>query len=97
MTKKITTLSNYPCQWDDLDDAESLAEIATIYTLAEVKRDEDLDLYEEESIREDRDDGVFDIVVDAPELTAEVVQKQLNALGEMTGEEYVFVDEREEA
>lgn len=91
MANKISTLSHYPCQWDDLLN-EDLTVMATIWTLAEVERDEG-----DQEVGQflDEDDDVWDIVVDVPELTPKIVQEELDKLSGQTEMDYEFVYEEE--
>ncbi len=83
--KVFTHTSTYPCEWDDLFTEEGL--IITIYTKdyeACEEGDDGLDV----GIHLDSDDGVYDIIVDEPEITNEVVERALRKLSEITGNEY---------
>jgi len=80
---ELTTLGEYPCQWDDLLTKE-LATYATVYTSKEAKKD-NLKLGFTKS-----KDGVWDIVIAVPLLTKAVVRTMLQKLTKKTNIEYVF-------
>ena len=73
----------YPCSWDDIID-ENKRVYATIHTLKSVKKDSFLRL-KREGITFDKKDKIYDIVIDAPELTEKIVKDSLRKLSEITG------------
>ncbi len=72
----------YPCSWDDLI-YETGRTYATVYTLENARENGFL----EPGITKG-DDGIFDIVIDAPELTEDVLRDALNNLSSTTGIKY---------
>jgi len=78
----LKSTGRYPCQWDDLVGPDGRVAV-TIYTLREKLIDgpavPGVSLCE---------DGIFDIVVDVPELTEDVVAEALAALPARAGKEY---------
>jgi hypothetical protein len=81
----LRTLHEFPCGWDDLRDSKGRTHV-TIYTLEEARRlpQEELDA---PGISHGSD-GVWDIVLDVPELTKDLVKRGLVDLSERTGIEY---------
>ncbi len=81
-TMLLKSTGQYPCQWDDLIDKNSRI-VVTIYTLREKLIDgpavPGVKLCE---------DGIFDIVVDVPELTEKVVVEALAELSSRAGKRY---------
>jgi len=80
----LKTTGEYPCQWDDIVNERGKT-YATIYTLKNAREDE----ITKAGITKKKD-GIFDMVVDAPELTKELVQTALKKLSKITGIEYKF-------
>lgn len=81
----VETTSFWPCDWDDLLGDGDL--FATIYT----KHHIDNDQYIENmpiGITRDKYDGVYDIVVDVPILTIDVLRQQLAELSKITKKTY---------
>jgi len=82
-TIKLKPTGEYPCQWDDLIDSKNNA-IATIYTLTEGKKDN-----LKPGITKGTD-GIYDIVVNSKEITAEVVRNALADLEKVTDKRYML-------
>lgn len=80
----LRTTGEYPCQWDDLIDEHGKT-YATVYTLKNARGDG----VTEAGITQSSD-GIFDIVIDAPKLTKDVVRNSLKELSKITGIEYKF-------
>jgi len=78
----LKTTGEYPCQWDDIVNEKGKT-YATIYTLKNARKDE----ITRAGITK-KNNGIFDIVVDVPELTKELVQTALKELSKITGIEY---------
>jgi hypothetical protein len=78
----LKSTSQYPCQWDDLVDKNGRV-IVTIYTLREK-------IIDGPSVPGVKfcEDGIFDIVVDVPELTEEVVAEVLVDLSSRAGKRF---------
>lgn len=76
------TTAYYPCKWDDLIDEQRRTH-ATFYTLKNAKEDG----FEAPGITLG-EDGVYDIVVDAPELSHVLVRRALTGLSKITGLQY---------
>lgn len=73
-------------EWEDFCDEENNC-IATFYTL-EYAREEN----KEAQIGITKtEDGVYDVIVDAPVITREIVEKSLRELSQITGQEYILV------
>ena len=70
-------VGDYPCQWTDIVDRERTT-IATIMTLKEARRDD----HRIKPVVKKEPDGVWTIIIDVPELTAEIVDEQLLKLKE---------------
>jgi len=83
--KKLRTLTKYPCQWDDLLD-ENDHTYLTVYTLKDAQKD---DPNAKIGITKAQD-GIYDIVIDAPELTKDLVRQSLEDLTKITGIKYNF-------
>lgn len=87
MTKiiELETSGEYPCSWDDLINLKGNT-YATIYALEEARRDPEDSLYRTGITK--GDDGIWDIIVDVPELTIDAVRHSLKDLSKKTGIEY---------
>ncbi len=72
----------YPCQWDDLIDKNGRVVVA-IYTL----REKLVDGPAVPGVKLD-EDGIFDIVLDVPELNEKVVAEALAELSSRAGKRY---------
>ncbi len=82
---KVKPTGEYPCQWDDLIDSKNNV-IATIYTLKEGRKDN------LKSGVEKGTDGIYDIVVNSKEITAEVVKNAFADLEKITDKRYMLAD-----
>ena len=82
--KTLRSMSGYPCTWDDLIDDNNKT-VVTIQTLESAR----LEGFESPGISVG-EDGVFDVVVDVPELTEDVVIQCLKDLSKFAGSEYVY-------
>ena len=82
----LKTTSEYPCKWDDLIN-EQRETYATIYTLKNAREEGIIKI----GITKKKD-GIFDIVVDVPELTKELVQTAIKELSKITGIEYKLLN-----
>ncbi|MFC1696943.1 hypothetical protein ACFL1H_01300 [Nanoarchaeota archaeon] len=84
---KLANTTDYPFEMDDMIDLNRKT-VVTIYTLDYIKKEK------EEAIRRDRvgitmgTDGIYDIVVDAPEITKSLVGSCLEDLTKITGVKY---------
>lgn len=86
---EVTSYTIYPCEWDDLFGDDGL--FVTIYTLKNVQ--DEITFYKKHGLPHDMpplgitlcSDGVYDIVVDVPILTIDVVKKTLKELSQRTG------------
>jgi len=82
---KLKPTGEYPCQWDDLIDSKNNV-IATIYTRRKGKKDN------QKSGITKGTDGIYDIVVNSKEITAEVVRNALVDLEKVTDKRYMLTD-----
>ena len=82
----LKTTGEYPCQWDDIIN-EKRKTYAAIYTLKNAREDE----ITKAGITKKKD-GIFDIVIDAPKLTKNIVQNALKELSKITGIEYKLLN-----
>ncbi len=82
----LKTTGKYPCQWDDIINKKRET-YATIYTLKNARGDN----ITKAGITKKKD-GIFDIVIDAPELTKELVQTAIKELSKITGIEYKLLN-----
>ena len=83
----LKTLIKYLCQWDDLLD-KYMKVHATVYTLRNAKKDPPISV-PKLGITKGEDD-VWDIIIDVPELTKDIVRNSLKELTKITGTKYVF-------
>lgn len=71
----------FPCQWEDFVN-DSKRTVVTIYTRENAKNDgPELGITK-------GDDGIYDIVVDFPEITEKIARDCLEELSKITGIEY---------
>ena len=82
---KLKTTGYYPCQWDDIIDENNKVRV-TIYTLQNAKKDS-LKL-NKEGIYYNKEDEIYDIVLNIPELTVEIVRGLIKKLSKITGVKY---------
>lgn len=83
----FTYSANYPCQWDDLC-VPGGGLFATIQTKLHVDSDPCPGELLPVGINRCEEDGIWDIVVDVPEITNEVVRAALDELSGLTGDKY---------
>jgi len=89
MTNEIVLrpTSDFGCQWDDFL-IEGDRTYVTMYTLENVRKGGDGHLTKPGITLSD--DGIYDIVIDAPELTKEIVEQALKELSDITLVSYVL-------
>ena len=82
---KLKTAGYYPCSWDDIIDENNKVRV-TIYTLQNAKKDS-LKL-NKGGIYYNKEDKIYDIVIDVPELTEEIVKSLIKELSKIIGIKY---------
>lgn len=87
-TMELWPTGIYPCQWDDIIN-EGKRVYVTIYTLKYVKNDS-LSNLKKEGIKFNKSDKVYDMIVDTPILTRDIVIKWLKRLSKITKINYKF-------
>ena len=85
---KLRATGHYPCPWDDLIDDNNKVYVS-VYTLISARKDPSLKL-EKSGITFNEQDKVYDIVINVPKLTEEIVKEALERLSKITNIEYQF-------
>lgn len=83
---ELETTNEYPCPLDDLVKPGKCTAYATVYALKEARRNPEDGLYRSGITQ--GDDGIWDVIIDVPELTIDAVRSSLNDLSKRTGIEY---------
>ena len=80
---QLFSTGELPCEWEDLITAQRNTYV-TIHTLQEAKEDQ-LALGVSKG-----EDGVYDVVLDVPTLTCDVIKDALRLLSKVTGVNYRY-------
>ena len=85
-TMNLKMTGYYPCSWDDLIDKNMKVKVS-VYTLQSAKKDSLLKL-KKEGVYYDKKDKIYNIVLDVPQLTEEIVKNIIKELSKIAGVKY---------